>query len=489
MRRGAVVFLGVVLLAGCGSSHPAPPPTTTTTQQAKAKGKQRACRIEVSQLVVTILDGNTLQRVAGAHVRIQRKRGVTGKHGVVVLKGQRRRLAVEVSRRGYTSVRARLDFARRHQTIRIYQPRLQWPIYGATPGRTQAQTAIKLRPPFHLVWSTSMGHLIEFPAVVWDGTAYVGNQRSVVRAISMRSGKVSWTHRTPGSPRMASSPAVWGDDLVYHTMGGTVYLLNRATGKVLWSWDAGAAIEPSPVIRHGLDYFGTAGGEVVALDLRKHRVRWSHSLGAKITSSVALAGRRLFIGDYAGRLWALSPTNGATRWVGQVNGKIYGTPAVSQRRVFVPSSDGDSLTAFSTSGRYLWRDSTSNYVYSSPAVWHGRVFFGSYNGDFYAASAATGRILWRVYTGGPISGAVVAVDGIAYAGSFSHHIVGVSIRTGRRVLNFRHGEYVPVSGDGAHLLLHGFNRIYAVEPRHKRARHAHHRKRHRRHHKTPKTPC
>jgi hypothetical protein len=67
-----------------------------------------------------------------------------------------------------------------------------------------------------------------------------------------------------------------------------------------------------------------------------------------------------------------------------------------------------------------------------------------------------------VGTGGPISGAAVVVDGIAYAGSFAHRIVGVDARSGRVVLSFPHGEYVPVSGAGKRLLLHGYSRLYAV---------------------------
>ena len=91
--------------------------------------------------------------------------------------------------------------------------------------------------------------------------------------------------------------------------------------------------------------------------------------------------------------------------------------------------------------------------------------FGSYDGWFYGVSAATGRVRWRVPTGGPISGAAVIVDRVAYVGSFSHRLVGVNVRTGRRVLSFPHGQYVPVSGNGMRLLLNGFSRIYAVEPR------------------------
>jgi outer membrane protein assembly factor BamB len=122
------------------------------------------------------------------------------------------------------------------------------------------------------------------------------------------------------------------------------------------------------------------------------------------------------------------------------------------------------MTAFSTRGRYLWRVSTGSYVYSSPAVSDGRVFFGSYNGVFYGVSAARGRILWRVGTGGAISGAAVVVDGVAYAGSFAHRIVGVDARSGRVLLWFKHGHYVPVSGNGMRLLFHGYSALYAVEP-------------------------
>ncbi len=76
-----------------------------------------------------------------------------------------------------------------------------------------------------------------------------------------------------------------------------------------------------------------------------------------------------------------------------------------------------------------------------------------------------GATLWARHTGGPISGAAVVVDGVAYAGSFAHRILGVDVRRGRVVLDFPHGEYVPVSGGGRRLLLHGYSRVYAVEAR------------------------
>jgi outer membrane protein assembly factor BamB len=419
-----------------------------------------------ARLVVTVVDGDRSVRVRRAHVTLWGQHARTNSSGVAeIVVPRRRQLNVTVGARGFGTRVVVEDFAAsRKATIRIYRPELQWPMYGATPQRTQAQSHIRLRPPFRTVWSRGLGTLIEFPAVVDDGVAYIGNARASIRALSMRNGRVLWRHDTPNG-KMASSPAIVGGDLVYHTMDGHVYVLDRASGRLRWHYTVGSPIESSPIVRKGLDFFGAWNGVVYALDLRSRRLRWSRSLGAKITSSAAIAGGRLFIGDYGGRLWALAPRTGRTRWVGGVNGRIYGTPAVLRGRVFVPSSTGGSLTAFSVTGRRLWRVNTGSYVYSSPAAWGGRVFFGSYNGVFYGVSAASGRILWTVGAGGAISGAAVVVDGVAYAGSFAHRIVGVDARSGRVLLRFGHGHYVPVSGNGMRLLFHGYSRLYAVEPR------------------------
>jgi len=372
---------------------------------------------------------------------------------------------VTVRANGFSTRTVLMPFSiSRRETVRIYQPDLQWPLYGATQARSQSQIHIRLRPPFKTVWSVALGGLIEFPAVVDSGVAFVGNARATITAISMRFGTIVWKHATPHG-EMASSPAVVGDEVVYHSMDGHVFVLDRASGGVRWQYDVGSPIESSPIVHDGVDYFGAWDGRVYALDLRTHRLRWSRALGAKITSSAAIDGATLYIGDYGGRIWALSPRTGGTRWVRSVDGRVYGTPAVLHGRVFVPSSSGGSLTAFTTAGSYLWRVGTGSYVYSSPAAWGGRVFFGSYNGVFYCVSAQNGRILWRVGTGGAISGAAVVVDGVAYAGSFSHRIYGVDARSGRVLVIFKHGNYVPVSGNGMRLLFHGYSSLYAMEPR------------------------
>jgi outer membrane protein assembly factor BamB len=449
-----------VLAAGCGSRAALEQPAVRAPQPVH---HPRPPRFHV---VVTVVDGDTGRRVRGASVRIGRLAGRANRKGNAAFRLRHRApLLVSVAARGYEPRSTRMAFQRRRRVVvRVYQPGLQWPMYGASPARTQTHAAIGLRPPFRVVWSRGLGSLVEFPAVVSDGIAYIGNNHGTVYALSMRNGRVLWRHVVPGG-KMASSPAVARDELVVHGMDGVVRTLDRRTGRLRFAVNVGSPIESSPIVRDGVDYFGAWNGSVYALDLRTRRFHWVYRGGSKITSSAALAGRTLYIGDYGGRLLALAPGSGRLRWSAGVNGRIYGTPAVWGGRVFVPSSDGASLTAFTTGGRYLWRVHTGSYVYSSPAVWAGRVFFGSYNGLLYCVSAWSGRVGWTVRTGGPVSGAPAVVDGVVYAGSFSHRIVGADARTGRVLFRFPHGEYVPVSGSGGRLLLHGYSRIYAVEPR------------------------
>lgn len=468
MRRVSIALFALALLvfaAACGSSRHA----ATTLAEIRAADRHalpHADPLGGTWVHVTVVDGDRGRRVQGALVRIGRRARVSDRRGVAKIRLNRRAsLVVDVKRRGYAPAAQRVQF-RNHplHTIRVYQPSLQWTMYGANPNRTQAQPNIRLRPPFRVVWSRGMSGLLEFPAVVSNGVAFVANSWGSVRAVSMANGKLVWRHDIPHG-KMASSPAIWRDQLIVHGMDGTVWAYDRRNGRLRWHRWIGAPIESSPVVSHGVDFFGSWDGAVYALDLRTHRVRWRYSSGAKITSSAAVVGGTVYIGNYAGRLLALGERSGRVRFTASVNGRIYGTPAVAYGRVFVPSSDGNSLTAFSRTGARKWVIHTGAYVYSSPAAWGGRVYFGSYNGVLYCVSPRSGRILWSRSTGGAISGAPTVVDGIVYFGNFRHRIYGLSAHSGRQRFTFPDGDYVPLSGNGGRLLLHGYSRLYAVEPR------------------------
>lgn len=474
---GAVCALGgaiVVLSAGCGGggheAAPPPPPTATTAPpppRTTVRTPSPTPAPARTLVTVVVRDGDTGARLPDAIVTVRHavKRGRSR-----FALARRAVLAGSAWAPGYEARTVSFRFDRdRAATVRLYRQATQWPMYGGNPARTQTVPAIHVRPPFRIVWGRSFHSLVEFPAVVSDGAAYLTHIGGILYALSMTDGRVLWSfdmHTT----QEASSPAVDGDELVSHAKRGRVFVLDRRTGHVLWSIGTAGEIESSAVVDRGLDYLGDWSGRIYALDLKRRRFRWIYHDGCKITASAAISGNTVYIGDYCGRVLALDAATGRLRWAASAGSPVYGASAVAGGRVFSPSRDSGALVAFTTGGRRLWSVSTGALVYAAPAVWGGRVYFGSYNGLLYCVSAASGRVLWTLGAGGRISGSPVVVDGIVYVGSFGHQILGADARTGRVLFRFPHGEYVPVSGNGARLLLHGWGGVWAVEPRRRPAR-------------------
>ncbi len=282
-------------------------------------------------MYVSVFDGDTHAKVKGAVVQIAARKDAVSRRGIAKLRIRRARpLPVTAWAPHYPKRTIRLAFNKRKwRTLYLYRPSLQWPMYGVDPARTQVQASIKIRPPFRIAWSRGMGSLIEFPAVVSDGVAFIGNARGHVRAVSMKTGRVAW--RTDTGDRMAASPAIVGDEVVVHTMStGHVFVLEPLQRQ-----------DPPPL-------HGRVADRVLARRAERDRLLRRVERRRSMRSTCAAAGRsggtrpatrsprapslyggKVFIGDYGGRLLALNAASGSLRWSGSVNGRIYGTPAVA----------------------------------------------------------------------------------------------------------------------------------------------------------------
>ena len=361
---------------------------------------------------------------------------------------------------------------RREVTVRLFRDALQWPMYGANNRRTQAH-------PRHQAAAAVQGRLVargrragRVPRGRHRGRRLRRQLQGHIYALDMRNGKVIWRTRPRGG-KMASSPAIVGDDLVVHGMDGIVRVLDRANGKLRWHFRVGSPIESSPIVHGGLDYFGAWNGRVYALDLKRRKLRWSYRTGYKITSSAAIAGQDALhrrLRRPPARARDRAPASGAGS--ASVNGRVYGTPAVAAGRVFVPSSTGNSLTAFTTSGRYLWR------------VRHGRLRL------LVAGRLGRARLL-RLLQRSPLLRLGEVRPRALERRRRRAGLGRRGRRRGRRLRRLdlgpdhrrrredaaasssasRTASTCPVSGNGRRLLLHGYSRIWAVEPRARRRSH------------------
>ena len=91
--------------------------------------------------------------------------------------------------------------------------------------------------------------------------------------------------------------------------------------KVMWTFDAGDAIESSAAIADGTVYVGSAAGELVALDLQTGAVRWKYRTAEIGESSPAIANGVVYIGDLTGTFHAVDAKSGKPLWTFKTTGK------------------------------------------------------------------------------------------------------------------------------------------------------------------------
>jgi outer membrane protein assembly factor BamB len=480
-RPRIVLFVLLLAVAAAGCAGVALQAPTEHAQRAATAPRPRkapvvhakAARPSIHvRTTVIVRDRITGRTVSGAWVRLGRHRARSDRHGVArFASAPRTTVQLRVSAAGYAVQRSRIRLRhRRYATAYVWRSTASWPMYGGSPGRTQAPPGIGLRPPLRPVYSVKMDGLVELPPVTRNGIGYVTSDHGTLVAFSTENGSLRF--RRWLRARMASSPAVVGQTLVVTGLDGRLRGYDALTGRLRWSRRLGGASETSPLILpYGRVAVATWSGGLLVIRARDGHLVWERQLGVKVTSAPALTRGLIVLGDYAGRVSAYSALGGRLRWRSHVNGRVYAAPAAAGGRVFVTSSTGGSLTVLSArSGRVLWSRSLGGSGYAAPAVAGGIVVAGSYSGRLAAFRASSGRRIWSAYLGGRISGAPQIVAGVVWAASFRGITEARTLARGRLLQRFHHGEYVPLSGDARTLLLVGYQRVWGLRPVHRHRR-------------------
>lgn len=205
------------------------------------------------------------------------------------------------------------------------------------------------------LWSFQAGDLIRGRAAHGRGAVYFGSWDGNVYAVDAQTGARRWVADI--SRQIYYSPA--NGDLLYHR--GRVYVTTptdtKADGAGIWSIDASdgsirwkrveTAGFSSPVVYGGDVVYHLINGTVQAVEPLSGESVWSVATGwSSYDSSPVIAGNELVIGALGGRVSAVDPAGKAVRWRVQLgNGFVFGNAAVGPAaggrvRVWVPSMDG-----------------------------------------------------------------------------------------------------------------------------------------------------
>lgn len=209
--------------------------------------------------------------------------------------------------------------------------------------------------------------------------------------------RVVWTFEPPQRGAIVSTPLLAGPHVYTSAIRasalsarGAVYCLERNSGRVVWKFDDGGAMQ------HGF-------------------------------SSPCLADGRLYIGEgmhanFVCRLYCLDAATGVKQWTFQTAGHIESSPCVADGRVFFASGDDGVYCLDAASGLECWHYQGDWHCDSSLAVAEGRVYGGSglsrryQRTEAFCVDAADGKVQWRLPTDLPVWGSPALRDGYVYFG-------------------------------------------------------------------------
>lgn len=155
----------------------------------------------------------------------------------------------------------------------------------------------------------SLGAYAAASPAIAAGRAYLGTFGNRVLGVDLAAGSLLWSFEDPDRQFPFYASAAVRDGLV--VAGGrdrTVRAFEAATGKVLWTWAAGARVDASPVLSGERAWVATTAGLLAALDLKTGEPVFRLETGSGFSASPAVAGGRLVLGASGGILYALGPS-------------------------------------------------------------------------------------------------------------------------------------------------------------------------------------
>lgn len=211
--------------------------------------------------------------------------------------------------------------------------------------------------------------------------------------------------------------------------------------RLLWTYEAGDAIESSAAIVGGVVYSGVGNGELVAIDLQSGKLKWKYKGGELIgESSPAVQNGVVYIGDLGGVLHAINAADGKVKWTFKTGGEIKSSPVVASGKVLVGSYDGSLYAVDAAKGQLAWQYKTKAQVHATPAVAGGLAYISGCDGVLRAIRISDGQQAYEV-TIGAYTGASPAIEGqSAWFGTYNNEVVSADLARRRIVWRYEHPQ-------------------------------------------------
>ncbi|MGI9520602.1 MAG: PQQ-binding-like beta-propeller repeat protein [Hyphomicrobiaceae bacterium] len=281
-----------------------------------------------------------------------------------------------------------------------------------------------------------------------------------------------------------------GDYVFFGSVGGRVYALDEATGRLMWQLRGGGMFKSSLCAYQNRLYIGNTDNLLRCIDAVSGRTLWTTNTGKDLDSSPCVVDDRLYVAGESGYLHCLSPQTGRRVWrrfVGGTGpGSVLGSngsetsPAVADGQVFTATYDGVLFCVDAKSGEVNWKADTGDDTdaspviydefvyacaeerapfvycfsretgqevwrygrkargfYSTPAIANDRLWVGAEDGKLHCIDARSGAAVWTFQTGAGVWSSPCSVDDKIVFGSRDGRLYCLDANTGERLWDLR----------------------------------------------------
>lgn len=292
----------------------------------------------------------------------------------------------------------------------------------------------KLPDKLAIRWEFKTKNSVEGAPVIADGIVYVASSDKFLYAIDLKTGQEKWKTLLN---ILTSSPGINGNRIYVGDADGKFYCLDRADGKVIWTFETEGQITAAPNFAGENVLIPAHDSTLYCLDKDGKKV-WDFRIEGPIYGGVAVAEDKTFLAGCDSLMHVIDVKTGKELGNVDLKGQSGSAAAVLGDYLYVGTMSNQVLAVNVKKLRVEWEfeaPKRKQAFYGSAAVSDDLVVIGSRDNKVWAIDRKTGKHRWDFLTDHKVDGSAVIVGDRVYVGSFDKKFYVLDLK-GNKVADF-----------------------------------------------------